>query len=207
MNLRNYKRYLIALVLGVVATSAAAKDNGGWPHVRESVEVSDLFAIGTTNKVNGGVILIRDFHNRVINATMTTSAAVPDAAYSMWWAVFNFPQFCIVPRMCSSADIGSPDRDPRVKPSVFWAGGFVADSYGSANTSLRLVPGRTNREVFAGTDFGLISVRGPEIHLVLRTHETAGVAGPVAQQIGTAGEACPMSGCVNEFFSTHPPRD
>ncbi|MDH3640820.1 MAG: hypothetical protein OES38_01925 [Gammaproteobacteria bacterium] len=210
MNLQKTKQYLVPLTFGVftmVALSAFADGRHHGPKVRESVEVSDLFAWGSTDKVNGAVTLIRDFRGRAVNVTVTTSAAAPDSANSIWVAVFNFPRFCIVAYRCSTMDIGSDERDPRAQPSVFWGGGFLADSYGNANTSFRLVPGRTKREVFAGSDAGLINLRGAEIHVVLRTHGPAGVAGPVADQIGTAAEACPMSGCVNEFFSLHPPRE
>ena len=208
MELRTLRILLFSIACSLLALPAAADDDHrrGW-YARESVEVSDLFAIGTTDKVNGAVTVVRDLRNRVIHATVAHSAAEPDAAYSIWAAIFNFPQFCIVPYMCSSADIGSEDRDPRVRPSVIWAGGFVADSYGNASTSMQLLPGKTEREVFAGGDYGLLNPRKAEIHFVLRTHGPAGVAGPVAKQIGTANEACPMSGCANQFFSLHPPRE
>ena len=50
---------------------------------------------------------------------------------------------------------------------------------------------------------GLQNTKKAEIHVVLRTHGPAGLAGTVADQIGTANEACPVAGCQNKFFSVH----
>ena len=66
----------------------------------------------------------------------------------------------IEPGACALADLG-PNGDPRVRPSVFWAGGFVSDAFGSANHSIRLGVGPTNRELFANTQpWGLLNLRG-----------------------------------------------
>lgn len=92
---------------------------------------------------------------------------------------------------------------PKAKASAIWGGGFLADEFGDGNTSLGLVRGKTRREVLVGSDVGLLNVRRAEIHVVLRTHGRAGVAGTVADQIGTANEACPPEGCANKFFSVH----
>jgi len=211
---RYLSRSVTALLVMVLAAPAWA--GGGqlgwwkyiWKPVRESVEVSDLVEFNTPNKVNGSVILIRDFDNRVVDVSLSTSALMPDWAYSIWWAVFNFPQYCIEPYRCSVLDLEVNGGDPRVRVSVFWGGGLIADSYGHASTALKLTPGRTGRELFAGSgDYGLMNFHGAELHLVLRSHGVAGVAGTVAEQIGTATDGCPESGCVNEFASIHPPRE
>jgi len=207
-------RYLFVLLLAALAAfspavfaKSPAFDKHMWA-ARESVEVSDLFFFGTFDKSNGAVTLVRDFRRQKIEATVTSNALTPGDAYSMWWVVFNFPKYCATPYMCASSDLEINGGDPRIRASVFLAGGFLADALGGGNTSLSLTRGRTTRELFAQSkDYGLQNLRGAEIHLVLRTHGTAGVAGPVAKQIGTAGEACPMSGCVNQFFSIHPPRE
>ena len=177
--------------------------------VKESVEVSDHFVFGTDQAVLGATTLIRDFSNCVANVTITSEALEPNYAYSIWIAVFNRPQFCATPNACVVGDLEIFGGDPRIRASVFWGGGFVADGSGSANTSLVVVPGRTKRELFAETKpHGLRNLRSAEIHVVLRSHGMAGLWGPVAKQIGTAGEACPPSppGCTNEFASFHPAR-
>ena len=172
--------------------------------VKESVEVSNHVIFNTSDIVDGATILIRDVRNRVINATITSRALDPDTAYSIWWAVFNNPQFCAEAFSCKVSDLEVFGGDPRIKASVFWGGGFVSDGFGTANTSLRLTPGRTQRELFAQTqDHGLKNFWDSEIHVVLRSHGPTGLAGTVAEQIGTANLACPPAGCQNAFASIH----
>ena len=199
---------LAGLAIAVLASVSANAEHynifAGKKHevVRESVEVSDHLVFNTSTVVDGATILVRDKRDKVITATITSRALESDTTYSIWWAVFNYPQFCIEPFSCSLVDLGK-DADPRVKPSVFWGGGFIADMYGLGNTAIRLTPGRTSRELFAGKNYGLQNFRGAEIHIVLRSHGLTGAAGSVAQQVGTAMEACPAEGCSNVFASIH----
>ena len=189
-------------VLGVGQVMA---DGGSTrPFVRESVEISDHHVFNTDIEVDGATTLIRDFDNKEITATVTTGALEPDWAYSIWWAVFNYPKFCATPGECGLGDLEVNGGDPRVRVSVFWGGGMVADGSGSANTVMRLSRGKTRRELFAmSRNWGLQNLRGAELHVVLRSHGLAGIAGPVSKQVGTANEACPASGCANVFASIH----
>jgi hypothetical protein len=202
---------LILLLVGFLAATGALAEGAGKVHgrfVQESVEISNHVVFNTTDVVDGATILVRDFHNGVIHATVSTAALTPNWAYSIWWAVFNHPRFCTIPHQCAVADLEINGGDPRVKASVFWGGGLIADASGVANTSLQLVTGRTDRELFANSkNYGLMNFAGAEIHLVLRSHGSAGVWGTIAQQVGTAGEACPTEGCMNTFASFHPSRD
>ena len=193
---------LTALTLGTAATAGDPIRRAPGASM-ESVELGEHLVFGTDLTVNGATVLVRDFASREVNADISTNSLEADTAYSIWWAIFNEPAFCIEPYACALADLG-PNGDPRVRPSVFWAGGFVSDAFGTANTSIRLGVGPTTRELFANTQpWGLVNLRGAEIHVVLRTHGPVGVAGPVSKQIGTALEACPAGGCSNVFASIH----
>jgi len=197
----------LKMMIAVLASSAIAAsvmaDEGshaGWK-VNESVEVSDHYLFNTSTVVDGATILIRDFDNSIVRGTITSRALNPEAAYSIWIVVFNRPKYCAAAYMCGLGDLGNP----KVEVSVFWGGGFIADANGYANTSFSIVPGRTDRELFAVPgDYGLANLKGAEIHIVLRTHGEAGFAGTVAQQIGTANGAC--DGCANQFASIHIPQ-
>ena len=82
----------------------------------------------------------------------------------------------------------------------------MTDGTGTVNTAVEITPGRTDRELFANTeDYGLQNFWGAEIHVVMRSHGPTGLAGTVAQQVGTANLACPPEGCSNEFASIHIP--
>lgn len=204
---------LTAIIAGVALTTASAPASARH-YVAESVEISDFHVFNTDQKSKGAVILIRDFNNNVIDVTLTTNDLVPGNAYSIWIAVFNNPWHCS--DECGVDDLPgpNPNADPRVRPSVFHGGGFLADSAGSANASFKIVPGRTSRELFGGTqNWGLQRLWGTEIHIVLRSHGPAldptnpadAAIGSIANQIGTASEACNPT-CANVFASIHPPR-
>lgn len=206
----------IAVCLTLAIPTAALSDddsnNRHFKHggkLRESIQVADHFMFQPNGApatiAPGATILIRDLKDRVITATVTSAALTPHYAYSIWWVVFNRPQFCAVPYECGSGDLGND----QVKGSVFWGGGLLADAGGYGNTQLELREGRVDRELFGPmNDHGLRNLKRAEVHLVLRTHEDAGVAGTVAKQIGTANEACPLTDmgepdCRNVFFSVH----
>lgn len=193
----------LALFACTMAANAQSNLHDGGPAHKESVQISDHHVFNSDTMVDGATVLIRDAASNQINASIMSRALEPDTAYSIWWAVFNNPAFCIEPYKCALADLGA-NGDPRVRPSVFWGGGFISDIYGLGQADIRLKPGRTSRELFAGTqNYGLQNLAGAEIHLVLRTHGTVGAAGPVSKQIGTALEACPSGGCANVFASIH----
>lgn len=195
----------IPLVAGLLLTmpvaAVADDDSGKGNTVRESIQVADHFMFGDPPMmVQGATILVRDFAAKVMTATVTSAALEPHTAYSIWWVVFNRPQFCATPYECAGADLGNPN----VEGSVFWGGGLLADGDGYGNTQIELRRGRTERELFGPMrDDGLQRLHDAEIHLVLRTHGPAGMAGSVAAQVGTANEACPPSDCQNVFFSVH----
>lgn len=188
---------VVGLALVVPMTAYAA-------NVKESIQIADHYmfqpAPAEATIAPGATILIRDLKNRVITATLTSAALEAHTAYSIWWVVFNRPQNCATPWKCGSGDLSNS----AVGPSVFWAGGFLSDADGYGDTQIELVQGRTKRELFGPMKAtGLQNIFAAEIHLVLRTHGPAGVAGPVADQIGSADLACPADGCKNVFFSVH----
>ena len=170
--------FLAGIALALPAAALAGE-------VRESIQVADHFmfqpAPAEPTIAPGATILIRDLKNRVVTATLTSAALEAHTAYSIWWVIFNRPQNCAAPWQCGSGDLGNS----AVRPSVFWAGGLLADGDGYGNTQIELVQGRTDRELFGPMkDTGLRNITNAEIHLVLRTHGPVGVAGPVADQIG-----------------------
>ena len=203
----------IALIAATFATTLAGAQGGqpgdreeksGQRWVSESVEVSDHHVFNTSDRVDGATVLVRDFEAGVVTASITSRALEPDTAYSIWWAIFNRPQFCKTPFACGVTDLEVFGGDPRVRASVFWAGGFASDQFGFANSELRLRTGKTRRELFAKSlPWGLANIRNAEIHVVLRSHGPTGVAGTVAEQVGTATVACPEVGCFNAFASIH----
>lgn len=216
-NMRQCLAIAAFLISTTVSMTAVA---GHRPYVAESVEVSDLhrFVAAPTeqDRVIGGAVLVRDYLNQVVDATISTSALAPGHVYSIWIAVFNNPWFCSDP--CGVNDLPFQNGDPRIDTSVFYGGGFIADDNGHGSATLKIVPGRTQRELFApamSNDSGLRRdrMRSAHIHLVLRDHGLP-ISGQVAEQMGTASGACnpdpaypPPMGmtCFNAFASIHVP--
>ncbi|MEM9532604.1 MAG: hypothetical protein AAGA23_16930 [Pseudomonadota bacterium] len=209
------KLALASLTLTALAsgTALAADEKRVWilptapgpePAEMESVEVGAHAVFGTGDPADGATILVRDLVNRNVTAQIASSALEPNVAYSIWWVVFNYPEFCSAPYECTGGDLEVNGGDPDVKASVFWAGGILADGSGTGTTFLNLQPGATTRELFAMSEpYGLENVDEAELHLVLRSHGPSGVAGTLADQLRTANLACPEDGCSNRFFSIH----
>jgi len=197
--------------LGIAAAACMALAYTGVSHadgdtVHESVEISDMYLFNTDVKANGAVILVRDFDKGMVTINLQTGALQPGWAYSIWIAVFNFPEYCSDP--CGIDDLpgANPNADPKVKPSVFYGGGLLADGSGYGSASTEISVGKTSRELFAATEnYGLQQLRKAHIHVVLRSHGEALVGG-IAKQIGTASSTCNTAeGCQNVLASFHPP--
>ena len=200
---------MLALLLVLPAASGHASDTQGkyywnFGKLRESIQTADHYMFqpdGMAPTVApGATMLTREYRAGRITAHIMSAALEPSHAYSIWWVIFNNPQFCATPYECGSGDLGND----RVKPSVFWGGGLLADSDGYGSIDIEITRGKVSRELFGPMkDYGLRNIWNAEVHVVLRTHGEAGVAGTVAEQIGTANEACPPDGCANKFFSIH----
>lgn len=201
-----WSRRLGAVVMGCTMLSLAGLGHGSDEMAHESLEISDLYLFNTDIKADGATILVRDFDRRVVDIDLYTKALEPGWAYSIWIAVFNNPEHCSDP--CGIDDLPgpNPDADPRVRPSVFYGGGLLADASGYGTASTRVVVGKTHRELFGGTDnHGLQRLRKAHIHVVLRSHGEALVGG-IGDQIGTANGTCNTpDGCQNVLASFHPP--
>lgn len=117
-----------------------------------------------------------------VAATLTTSLLDPGNAYTMWWLVFNNPEFCTggSPELgfacLPPGDIG----DPMVDASVFGGAGQVSDAYGRARFSAHAFVGVENNGLTLPLGPGIIDPFKAEIHLIIQDH------GP-AQSLAEAG--------------------
>lgn len=105
-----------------------------------------------------------------------TAGLEPGAAYTVWYVVFNNPEFCIngIPDLTSC---GEPDLlTPEVGGAVLYAAGHIVGASGRAGFASALNVGELSgcQEPFAGFDLcgeGLTNPEGAEIHLVIRSHD------------------------------------
>jgi hypothetical protein len=176
-----------AAVLILAAAHLALADGSHKPK-RPFVTVSDMLVFPSGPPVVGVSIMTRD--ETGVDATVSTTGLSPASAYSWWWVVFNRPQFCVGGCGLDDLPVGTTpvsNGDPRVRASLLWGAGFVADDTGAANTAARLERGAPPGEVRFGP--GLSNLKKSEIHVVLRSHGEA-IAGEIAGQISSFDGGC-----------------
>lgn len=172
----------------ILAAAPLALADGFHKSARPYVTVSDMHVFPSGPALVGASVMTRDATG--VEATVSTTGLSPGGAYSWWWVVFNRPEFCI--DGCGLDDLPAgatpvSNGDPRVRASLLWGGGFVADDTGAANAAARLERGAPPGEVRFGP--GLANVKKAEVHVVLRSHGPA-VAGEVAEQVGSFDGGC-----------------
>jgi len=186
------------MVLLVTATSAgvtmAQVDNGSGAD-KAKMSVSDVFLFGTQTPVQPASSTLNRNKNSV-EATVHTYGLVPDHVYTMWWAVFNDPKHCTaIP--CGMSDLSIP----KVKGSVLWATGRVADARGQATFNAHLVASNPEGQVVLGP--GLLKPKKAEVHLLIRHHNEVGANGATLQdQLTMLLAGCP---CTNVQAAIHLP--
>lgn len=157
--------------------------------------------------------MVRTRHK--VSVRLSTMDLDPEAAYSVWWVVFNDPGDCLVAYQCGEPDIFSAPgvlNMPQIRAariSVFYADGFVTGADGIANVTAHLVSGELPEGTFVNfgwvtgqsgnTDSGLVYGNGlhAELHMVVRTHGLA-VAGFVALQTSTFNGYCDINMCADQ---------
>jgi hypothetical protein len=147
-----------------------------------------------------------------IRMHVSTSDLEPGAAYTVWWVIFNNPEFC--EDGCGLDDIQNPTRRALTQVAVGYAAGHVVSQSGKANFSARLRVGDLSG-FGGGLDSapppplgpGLLDPLGAEVHLVIRTHGQK-IPGLVDEQIHSFEGGCtiaPLPRCVDVQASIHLP--
>jgi len=172
-----------------------ADDGGG-----KTYQTKNMFKFGVGTPLQSGATLVRSRHG--LDARIAASHLDPNAAYTVWWVVFNNPAACGGP--CGPASLGVP----AVRASVFYAAGFVTGDDGTANITAHTDDGRLPAGVEVTTDGTVAGLDkgngfGADVHLVVRAHGAI-IAGMVDKQIGSFNGACPPNVCMNEQAAIFP---
>jgi hypothetical protein len=163
-------------------------------HARlQSFQTANIHEFPMGMDLGGAATLVRSKH--AIELHISTSGLDLNAAYSVWWVVFNNPSACV--GGCGLDDLGRPE----VRASVLNAAGFVTGFDGTANVDARLEGGEPPLGVVitpAGTVNGLDVSNGfrAEVHFILRSHGMI-LPGSVAAQISTTSGGCNPT-CVDQ---------
>jgi hypothetical protein len=139
-------------------------------------------------------------NNEAAFATISTSGLTPDHVVTLWWAIFNNPEFCATPA-CAPSDLNNPS----VSGSLQFGGGQVVGLNGRAdfggylavgdNTGFHLLP---QFPLMPNPAPGLVNPKGATIHLVVRTHGPASADPTILnQQLTSFGGGCSVNPCAN----------
>jgi hypothetical protein len=142
-------------------------------------------------------------HPDSIQMSLHTSDLPAGHVVTVWWIIFNHPEFCqfgepanpatgFAGTKCGPGDLGivpGLTADPRVDPSVVHAAGHVIGSTGVGDFAGYLSVGATRSQVLLGG--GLTNPLGADVHLLVHSHDAAvgdGALGPEVNSFGaTAG--------------------
>ena len=164
----------------------------GSASAQSHVQFSNMNDFETGVNLAGAGILERTKNTASLNLAL--QGLDTDAAYTIWWVVFNNPENCAA-MPCGLGDLG----DPAVEASVFWATGFVTGADGTANVSAHL--DARNAADGASVLFGPRLNQGngfdAEIHVIVRTHGAA-IAGATDGQISTVDGSCGVNTCDDQ---------
>ena len=140
-----------------------------------------------------------------VTMNLKTSGLPANNAVTIWWVIFNHPEFCshgVLGLRCGEGDLSSPD----VQASVLYAAGHVIGSKGVGNFAGHLNIGDISEQgcpsgaacyLFGP---GLVNPMGADIHLIVHIH---GPADPALMpgEIHSFNICNPT--CVDMQFSPH----
>ena len=132
---------------------------------------------------------------------LTLNTELDPGAYTVWWVIFNNPEFC-------EGDCDADDLDtPSVDASIFWATGEVVGDDGIGEFSALLpegvIPDGPDQVALLGDGNGLKDAFSAEIHNIVRSH---GLVLPELEeeQITTLNAGCPPNECEDVQFAVFP---
>jgi hypothetical protein len=175
---------LLALAVAVPVQASAQRDTTA---VR-------LFA---DTSVVGSSTLIR--HDDSVDMTLAMSGTPAGHVVTVWWVIFNHPEFCqfgepanaatgFAGTRCGPGDLGivpGLTADPRVDPLVTYAAGHVTGANGSAAWASYLSVGEPDGQVLIGSVF--TNPLGADVHLIVHDHDALANLGNIGEEIHSFG--------------------
>jgi hypothetical protein len=146
----------------------------------------------------GGSILVRTPTG--VFATIHGSGFTPGEAVTVWFVIFNHPEYCAA-TICNPSDVPTA----ATQASALNAGGAIIGPDGNLSFGAFRAFGDTSRAFVPGP--GLIEPFSAQIHLVLRSHGKAS-SDPVIlkSQLSEFFGGCPGGdGCTDREVSVHQP--
>lgn len=182
--MKNKNTYVnLATVILVLASGLPLTANAGHMY-----QTANIVGFDSGVPVAGGATLTRT--RQSATARIYTTGLHTEAAYTIWWVVWNDPSACT--GGCGEDDLGATGN------SVFYAGGFVTGTDGTANVSVHVEAGDLAGGIDVLIPGGLHPGNGfgAEIHLIIRSHGPI-IEGLADAQIGTFMGACEINTCID----------
>lgn len=174
-------------------------------------QTSDVYSFesGLTAVAGASASLVRTANG--ISFTLDTSELKPGHGYTVWWVVFNDPQYCTDPLLsgmrCGIGDLNAPEfglnGDPRAQSTILRAAGHVVGEQGRAGFAGHLRAGERSDTVLGP---GLLDVTGAEVYLDVLDHGPVDHPRNVDNQIHTfitEPGSC-NGGCIDDQLAGFP---
>ncbi|RDD61743.1 hypothetical protein [Ferruginivarius sediminum] len=99
--------------------------------------------------------------------TINAANLEPNAAYTVWWVIWNKPEQCLDRFECGPADLGADGN------AVFYANGRVTDDFGQATFIASLNYGEGSEGLAADQVMlpGALETRRAQVSAIVRTHK------------------------------------
>ena len=142
-----------------------------------------VYVFGSTTVIPAaGASLSRN--NDEVFGTISTSGLAPGHVVTLWWAIFNNPEFCAA-STCATSDF----NNPAVNGSLQYGGGTIVDLGGRASFSGYLAE-CDNTGAYAHPMFpnlpnpapGIVDAKKAQIHLAVRSHGFPNMDPAILQQ-------------------------
>lgn len=180
---------LLALVI-TTQTNAQSEKSG---NVKTTIATVNVIATGAVVP-QAGASLARN--NKGVLGEISTSGLTPGHVATLWWAIYNNPEFCATPS-CSPPDL----NNPLVNGSLQFGGGTIVGAGGRADFSGYLEEG-DNSGFYLNPMFpnmpnpspGIVDAKAATIHMAIRSHGPASADPAVlALQLTTFPGGCSMA--------------
>lgn len=170
----------LVLILSLGQSGTAKAD---YYYYKSKIQAANFVYLPSLDYAAGAATLTRTYNS--VSAAIAAGDLDANAAYTVWWVIWNYPSKC-------GDACGDEDADFGVRGNaIFYAGGFVTGADGTGNLTVKLNAGRKPKgtdEVIPGELYRWRGLRA-EVHVVLRTHGEI-VPGYVDEQISTYFGLC-----------------
>ena len=145
---------LVAALALIAAGLVQAEDEAG------ALGANDLRAVYVMGDMDGAALGSSRLHRNAggVSVNLRTTGLALGHTYTLWWVVFNNPEFC--GDACNADDLPANGGDPRIEASQLYADGHVVVDGGSAGFGAHLTVGDASSAEFGP---GLLDPMGAEI--------------------------------------------